>query len=453
MSTPFILVVDDEPDIRNLVREILEDEGYEVDVAENAHQAELAREAREPDLILLDVWMPDTDGITLYKRWHESDPASLPTVIMLSGHATIETAIEATRLGAFDFIEKPLSLAKLLRTVEQALAHGKPQRQKIPLRQHAQKLEEPIGKSSVMQSLRDRLQQLGSHRSNILFIGETGTGRQTLAHYLHQISHDADQPFVEVSATLLNHHPQLKLFGSHDAVGLLEQANGGTLFIKDIEQLNADTQRLLLATLQSHSFQRNGELERIPLHLHIMASCHQSLLQLIKEQGFNEELYYHLSFIPIPIAPLRTHREDVPELLNYYIDFYVTTEALPYRGFSLAAQNRLRNHDWPGNVMELKNLVRELLLQNSDKEIESEEIEALLKAHHYDAPVHLACEEFNLPLKEARERFERAYLEYHLKQVNGSVGKLAQLSGIERTHLYRKLKSLGIDSKKVLSQE
>ncbi|MGD8998909.1 MAG: sigma-54 dependent transcriptional regulator [Granulosicoccaceae bacterium] len=454
MTTPHILVVDDEPDIRHLVQEILADEGYDVSVAEDGDTARNARRNRRPDLVLLDIWMPDVDGITLLKEWQE-DPAGNVPVIMMSGHGTVETAVEATRHGAYDFIEKPLSLAKLLLTVERALQADKLQRENVDLREHLQPLNEPLGKSQLMQELREQIKRIAQHDAWVLMSGEAGCGKHTCARYLHGNSNRADGPFIEVGAgSLTSENSAVELFGSEQGeaihYGKLEQANGGTLYLDDIAELDDDTQRRLHAALESGSFTRVGGQGAVGLDVRVIAATRYDLGQRVKDGGFREDLYYRLNVVPITIPALREHSEDIPELVNYYVDQFVTHEQLPYREFNVAVQNRLRNHGWPGNIRELKNLVQRVLIMGGEPEVGLDEIESLLgPARAQPAPAGTRLEiDLNLPLREAREQFEKLYLEHRLAETGGSVGKVAKLAGMERTHLYRKLRALGIDAKK-----
>jgi len=455
MSSAHILVVDDEPEIRNLVREILEDEGYSVEVAENAAAARVARRARRPDLILLDIWMPDVDGVTLLKEWTQEGLTS--PVVMMSGHGTVETAVEATRLGAFDFIEKPLSLAKLLLTVERALQSVRQARE--PAAASAQpEVIEPVGRSNVMRELREQIKRVAGHDSCVLITGEAGAGKRCVARYLHSLSPRADKPFVELAGGSLNgEDAAAALFGSEQGErvvqGALERARGGSLYIAEVAELEPQLQARLLNALQSGQFQRVGGDEPVPLDARLLAGSRTDLAREVRAGRFRDDLFYQLNVVPIRVPPLREHVEDVPELLAFHVNRMVDRDKLPYRRFALAAQNRLRNYAWPGNVRELRNLVQRLLILGRDEEISLEEVEAALgsSAVLTVEPAQDDGEDttlpLDLPLREAREQFERIYLLHQLKRANGSVGQLAKLTGMERTHLYRKLKSLGIDPK------
>lgn len=450
-SVPYILVVDDEPDIRNLVQEILEDEGYEVAVAENGSEARDSQRARRADLVLLDIWMPDVDGITLLKEWSKEEGGLSIPVIMMSGHGTVETAVEATRLGAYDFIEKPLSLAKLLLTIEHALEADKLLRENKGLRKNKQVNIELLGKSASMQTFRENVERVAEHDTWILLSGEPGTELEITAQYLHQHSSRKDRSFIDVNvASLSPENAAKELFGSEVdgkiTYGLLEQASGGTLYLHDMSDMDLQSQAKFFSALEKKSFARIGGDEAVTIHVRIIAATHRNLQKLVDDGHFREDLYYKLNVVPINVPPLREHHEDVPELLTYYIDYFVEQDNLPYRKLSMAAQNTLRNYTWPGNILELKNLVQRLLIVGSGSEIDVQEISnALGKISDASTPDTEAS--FELPLREAREQFERNYIIHQLKLVNGSVGKAAKAIGLERTHLYRKLRSLDIDPK------
>ncbi len=450
MNKGTILVVDDEPDICDLVKEILEDEGFQVNTAGSGAEANAQREHISPDLILLDIWMPDIDGISLLKQWNESgDLNSL--VIMMSGHGTVETAVEATRLGAYDFLEKPLSLAKLVLTVKHALERNKLQSENLRLRQYGQRAIDLVGKSKPIIKLKEQIERIANHNTPVLIIAESGTDKELVARYLHSRSERKDGPFVSVGVSgLSDDGSAVELFGreSNEASysGYLEQAEGGTLFLKDIADMDMTSQAKLHAALESQLFTRYEGVQSIRLDTRIIAATRYALSEKVAQGEFRDELFFQLNVIPLKIPPLREHFEDVPELLEFYVNYFVEQDGLNYRHFSTAAQNRLRTYSWPGNIRELKNLIQRLLILGSSDSIELEEVETSLgeqPSTRYSDDLY----NFNMPLREARERFEKAYLEYQLKQANGSVSKIAKAVGMERTHLYRKLKSLGIDIK------
>jgi two-component system nitrogen regulation response regulator NtrX len=452
MSSARILVVDDEADIRSLLKEILSEEGYEVDVAANAVQARASRARQTPDLVLLDIWMPDVDGITLLREWSTISTNGCP-VVMMSGHGTVETAVEATRLGAFDFVEKPLSLAKLLRTVERALDSGKRKRQSGKL--NVPPLMVPVGKSKVMQQLRAELQQIASNPSSVLLVGEPGTGREAFARYLHEQSPRASRPFVIlIASSLRESDAETQLFGREEGgsvtqSGLLEEAEGGTLFINEIEDLPASVQRSLIGVLEAGRFMRMGGTQPVSFTARVLSSAQPGVEIRAGTDGLRRDLLAQLNTLIVRVPPMREYAEDVPELLRHYVDRAVDSEGLPFRRFSVAAQNRLRNYPWPDNVRELKNLVHRLLIQGGAEEIRLEEIERELAVQAPPGEPLVKQDLLALPLREAREQFERSYLQQQLLLCNGKVGQLAKRVGMERTHLYRKLRSLGVDFRNV----
>ena len=445
-----VLVIDDEPDIRNLVKEILEDEGFVVSVAENGGQARALYESTQPDLILLDIWMPDIDGITLLAEWKKTGKFNTP-VVMMSGHGTVETAVEATREGAYDFIEKPLSLAKLLLTVKHAVETTTLQHENVHLRKRTWNETEPIGKSKRIAALREQIKRIANHNTPVLIHGESGTDKELYARYLHSLSERQNGPFVSSSVSALSSDESgMELFGTekggYHQPGLFDKSQGGTLFLKDIADLNLSLQAKLQNAIDKRAYTRIGGTEPAALDVRIIAATRYNLEAQVKNGTFRDELYFQLNIVPIEIPSLREHFEDVPELLDYYVNYFVEREGLSYRHFSVAAQNRLRSYAWQGNVRELKNLVQRLLILGSSETIELQEIESTLGKKTTSSGQDTALD-FDLPLREARERFEKAYLEFQLKKANGSVSKVARIVGMERTHLYRKLKALGIELK------
>ena len=455
MSNPHVLVVDDEADICASIQDILGDEGYGVTVAANAAEARAARAKRKFDLILLDIWMPDTDGITLLREWSESGELNCPVVIM-SGHGTVDTAVEATRLGAFDFVEKPLSLAKLLRTVETALeSAGRQSRAATSL---LPSLLAPVGRSQVMKALRERVQQYARHDGSVLLSGEAGTGRGAFARYMHALSRRADEPLTNLTAASVSEaNAEEHLLGREDGdtvtAGTFEKAAGGTLVIDGLSDLSGTAQKILLGAIEDGVFTRVGGAAPVKINARMVATVGADFEALIEAGKLRRDLVAQISVLSLRVPPLREYSEDVPELLTYYVDKLVDAEGLTFRRFSVAAQNRLRNYPWPGNVRELKHLVRRLLLSGSDEDIALDEVEAEFSAvAPMDEPL-VKQDLLALPLREAREQFERSYLQQQLVLCGGKVGQLAKRVGMERTHLYRKLRSLGVDFKSVGSDD
>ncbi|HEX6993298.1 MAG TPA: sigma-54 dependent transcriptional regulator [Gammaproteobacteria bacterium] len=446
MKSARILVVDDEANIRTLLDEILSEEGYEVTTAADAEEARQAKKRGEFDLILLDIWMPDTDGISLLKEWSESD--SLGPVVMMSGHGTVDAAVEATRLGAVDFIEKPVSLAKLLRVVQSALAD---RRSVMRRRSLVPPIIAPVGRSQTMRRLREQVTRVAHHNAHVLFTGELGSGREVFARYLASRSDRSQAPFVMiVGSTLSESDFGAQLFGEPARPGALKRAAGGFLFINEIQNMAPEAQRALQAVLEQREYRCAHENVIEPLDVRILASAPPGFE---RSEDFSKELLSHLSIIVIRVPPLREYSEDVPELLRYHVDALVDSEGLPLRRFSVAAQNRLRNYPWPGNVRELKNLVKRLLILDGRETIELDEVEAQLESNQPTSEPLVKQDLLAMPLREAREHFERAYLQQQLLLCGGKVGQLAKRVGMERTHLYRKLRSLGVDFRQSLTDD
>jgi len=452
MSATHILVVDDEPDIRETVQDILEDEGYTVTNAESGEAARHALRERRPDLMLLDIWMPDLDGISLLKEWDEDEGLPCP-VIMMSGHGNVETAVEATRLGAYDFLEKPLSMAKLLLTVERALEADKLARENVGLRRRAPLVQEPVGRSAAMQRLREQVKRIAQHDTWVLITGEPGSGRETFARFLHSQSARRERPFVDLAVSAITRGSAAReLFGSeedgHVHYGSLEQAAGGTLLLDEVADMDLEVQGQLLGALDTGAFLRVGGKDPVTIDVRIIAVTSRDLKEEVRAGDFREDLFYHLNVVPLSVPPLREHAEDIPDLLNYYVDYFATHEKLAYRRFSVGAQNFLRNYGWPGNVRELKNLVQRVLILGAGDEVTQTEVEAALgSAPPLPTQPLEGMLSFDQPLRSAREQFEKAYLEYQLEKHAGNVSKMAKEAGMERTHLYRKLRSLGIEIK------
>ncbi len=450
MSKSHILVIDDEPDIRSLVSDILEDEGYQVSTADNAASAQKARLECRHDLILLDIWMPDIDGIALLKEWAEAGELSCP-VVMMSGHGTVETAVEATRLGAYDFLEKPLSLAKLLLTVERALEAEKLKQENIDLKKFNLSAQKPLGNSQQIQQLFEQADRLRLHDTRVLLTGEPGSGKETLARYIHNNGSRKNGPFIKLNTGIITPNNALDEFFGREQngsihYGLLEKANHGTLFIDEIGDLDNEAQLRLLSALESKSFQRVGGNEVVKTDVRIIASTRKNLEEAIQQGEFRQDLYYLLNVACLQLPPLRDRKQDIPLLLNFYLQHYIKQENLPKRQFTVAAQQFLSDYAWLGNIRELRNVVQRLLILGIGDEIGLAEAKTTLgEAARSVITANDIPTFYDLPLKDARAQFEKAYLDYHLDKHHGSVTKLAETAGVERTHLYRKLHALGIE--------
>jgi two-component system, NtrC family, nitrogen regulation response regulator NtrX len=454
MAAAHILVVDDEPDIRGLVRDILEDEGYRVSTAEHAEAARAAVAAAAPDLVLLDIWMPGIDGIALLRGWAEGPGLPCP-VVMMSGHGNVETAVEATRLGAYDFIEKPIALAKLLITLERALEAQRLREANAALRRQAQPWLEPVGGSATIEALRSQLRRLAVHTTPVLLRGEAGCGKESLARWMHALGPRAEAPFVTVAAgAIAEGQSAATLFGSEQGSeirpGLLEQAHGGTLYIDELAELGAELQLRLSSVIERRQLLRVGGHQPVPLDVRVVAASAFDLEAERSAGRLRDELYFQLAVVPVDVPALRNRREDLPALLDQLLTLFVQRDGMPARGFGDAAMKPLLAHPWPGNQRELRNVVQRLLLLGGSGPVQADEVARAL-GQLAAAPAtpandgQLPSIDLDLPLREARDAFERMYLQRQLAQAGGSVGKLAKACGMERTHLYRKLKDLGVD--------
>ena len=426
MTARQILVVDDEIGIRELLRDILQDEGYQVKLAENAAQARDYRQQTRPDLVLLDIWMPDCDGITLLKEWGNGGMLTMP-VVMMSGHGTIDTAVEATRIGAFDFLEKPIALQKLLKTVNEALKHG----EMLP-KSNMSLLS--LGKSAVINELRQRLEQIAQHMVPLLLIGEKGSGAELCAKFLHQ----TNTPWLE----LLEHQRLVEA-----PLEILEQLNEGLLFVPEVAELNKTQQKglsLLLAKAEKYGTR-------------VVCATAQPLPDMVNEGAFESGLFQLLSANTLRIPNLADHREDIPDLARAMAFLLVETSGANYREFEIAALNMLRNAEWPGNIAQLDSVVRNLMQTSLGEKITAEDVRRVVEqftplqqvTNQSQSDEKAAGSPINLdqPLREARDEFERLYFEYHIQKHDKNMSRVAEAAELERTHLYRKLKQLGIKTK------
>jgi DNA-binding NtrC family response regulator len=416
MSANQILVVDDEVGIRELLFEILRDEGFGVRLAENAQAARSARKEMRPDLVLLDIWMPDTDGITLLKEWAGSGLLTMP-VVMMSGHGTIDSAVEATRIGAFDFLEKPISLPKLLATVGKALAGG-------PALPKAGLSLVNLGRARVVQELRQRLEQVARLRTPVLLVGDPGSGFEVCARHLHL----PNTPWVAPEDT------QWLVDNPFEA---LTEARDGTLFLADIAMLDKAEQKGL--------GQVSGKLDKFNVRL--ICGATGPLAEMVEDGRFDAGLYNQLSGLTIRVPALSDHPEDIPDIATSILTQLVDANEVPLRTLTVGALNVMRNLDWPGNLPLLQNVVKTLALTALANDISGDDVNRVAREFSLGPREQPATEigvSLDLPLRDAREQFEKQYFLHHIRREDGNMSRVADRVGLERTHLYRKLKQLGI---------
>lgn len=414
MRSSDILIVDDEVGIRDLLSEILQDEGYTVTLAENAEEARQLRHQTRPAMVLLDIWMPDCDGITLLKEWAKNGQLNMP-VVMMSGHASIDTAVEATKIGALDFLEKPIALQKLLSTVDRALKHGE-------MQAAAGLSLDRLGNSPVIQELNQKLEAASKQSGPVLLTGEAGSPFEWVARYFHK----SGTPWVEPGK--IEHIVDTPL-------ELLQKAGGGILYVGDIAQYSKNIQNGIVFLL--------GKAERY--NVRIIASSSRSAEELAESATSDNKLPSLLSKIIVGVPTLRSQPDDIVFLVNQILIELAETQKIPLAKFSNGALTVLRQYEWPGNFDQLRTVVKNLALEADGEEVQEQAAAAALGQHVPSAPSEMVGGfNFNMPLRELREELERRYFEYHIAQEGQNMSRVAQKVGLERTHLYRKLKQLSI---------
>ena len=440
-----ILIIDDEPGIRSTLGGILEDEGHLATLCESGEEG-IARLARDEfDVVLLDLWLPGIDGLSVLERMRT---AGGPPVIMISGHGSIESAVRATRLGAFDFLEKPLSLERVLLTVNHALTDRRLREQVRDLKRHLTLEEILIGESEPMQHLEGQIRSAAPSNSRVLITGENGSGKEIVARTLHRQSLRADQPFIDVNcAAIPEELIESELFGhrkgaftgaTDDRKGKFELADGGTLFLDEVGDMSLKTQAKVLRVLQEQTFQRVGGQQTIKVDVRVIAATNKSLEAEIGGGSFRSDLFYRLNVIPIEVPPLRARGDDVVLLAEHFLRRFAAEIAQPKKKLSAGAASKLRGHHWPGNVRELRNLAERLAILLPGETIEPEDIHLGARP---EASTGIAS---NLPLREARDEFEKQYILNRLRELAGNVSRTADALGVERSNLYRKLNAYGI---------
>jgi two-component system, NtrC family, nitrogen regulation response regulator NtrX len=447
-----ILVVDDEPEIRRSLGGVLEDEGYRVETAESGEACLAALPGAGYELVLLDIWLPGLDGMEVLERIQAMPFAERPVVVVISGHGSIEAAVKATKLGAFDFLEKPLSIDKISLVVKNALAHRALSIENSQLKQDTAPNHRIIGESVPMKALRQQLSLMAATNGRVLIYGESGTGKELVAHAIHALSPRTAEPFVEVNcAAIPEELIESELFGHtkgsftsahEDKIGKFQKADGGTLFLDEVGDMSLRTQAKVLRALEEQRFEPVGGPGSVQVDVRVVAATNKNLDEEIERGNFREDLFYRLNVIPFSVPPLRDRREDIPLLADHFLREFTTAYGRKPKELTPEAYRVLGEYHWPGNVRELKNLIERIVILNPQVRVDARHIPLPGTRKPQDRPL----DRFG-SLQEVREAAERDYILRKLEETSGNVTRTAELLGLERSNLYRKMKTLGIGPK------
>ncbi len=446
-----ILIVDDERDIRELIADILKDDGYTTRLAANADECIAQLESELPSMMILDIWLKDShmDGIDILKKVKRENP-EVPIVI-ISGHGNIEIAVAAIKQGAYDFIEKPFNIDQLMVVIGRAMETARLRQENQQLKRQDGSVSEMIGSSANFKALKANLEKVTKSNGRVMLTGPAGSGKEAAARYIHAHSNRANAAFISVSsASIEPDRMEEVLFGRESnergiEPGLLEQANGGVLFFDEVADMPLGTQSKILRVLVDQQFQRVGGASSVNVDIRVISSTSRNLEAEIEADNFRRELYHRLNVVPIAVPSLEDRREDVPELVRYFAEQFNKTQGLPLRELSEEAEALLQTMQWPGNVRQLRNVIeRVLILGTDDGPIEVRELPNQEGSPDDDGRVVLSGALATLPLREARELFEREYLMTQINRFGGNISRTATFVGMERSALHRKLKSLGV---------
>lgn len=451
-----ILIVDDEDDIRKLIKGILEDEGYATRQANGSVKAYEKVAERVPDIMVLDIWLQGSaeDGLDILKSVKKQYP-HMP-VIMISGHGTIETAVSAIKMGAYDFIEKPFKSDRLLLMIERALEVSSLKRENEALKEKREAPTVMVGSSAPINALTSALEKVAGANSRVMFTGEAGVGKGVAARILHNMSARKDKPFMALNCAIL--HPETieqELFGVEDSrgvkKGILEEANGGSILLDEVSDMPLETQGKIVRVLQDQKFMRVNGRDAVQVDVRIMASSSRNLTDAIGRGDFREDLYYRLNVVPVHVPSLKARKEDIPALANHFVELYSKQSGQPARPLSQPAVIALQDYDWPGNIRQLRNIIEwSMIMGGAEKEpIDKKDLPPEITGDmpaSGEARTASMQDYMTYPLREAREAFERDYLERQLARFGGNISKTATYVGMERSALHRKLKSLDINN-------
>jgi two-component system, NtrC family, nitrogen regulation response regulator NtrX len=451
-----ILIVDDEESIRRSLQGILQDEGFRTLFAENGEQGIALVRDEIPDLVLLDIWMPGLDGIETLRKIREISPELL--VIMMSGHGTIETAVKATKLGAYDFIEKPLSLEKLLLSVQHALAVGQLVEENRSLKAKIAKEYEMIGDSPEIRLLKEQISIAAPTSGWVLISGENGTGKELVARAIHSNSNRANKPFIEVNcAAIPEELIESELFGHEKGSftgatalrkGKFDLANEGTLFLDEIGDMSLKTQAKVLRILQERKFERVGGSRTIEVDVRVIAATNKDLAEEIRQGHFREDLFYRLNVLPFDVPPLRRRKEDIPKLIKHFLNLYCGKESREIKTVTPQAMEAFVQYSWPGNIRELKNIIERLVIMLPKNQIDEHHLPPEIFKKNADVRSGAASLTDASTFREAKEKFEKDFLIRKLEENDWNVSRTAEAIEIERSNLHRKIKGFGIELKK-----
>jgi len=448
-----ILVVDDEPGIRQSLGGVLEDEGYIVHAVDSGEICLDDLERQNYELVLLDIWLPGIDGLETLARIQEIPLPDRPSVVMISGHGNIETAVKATKLGAFDFLEKPLSIEKVLVVSANAVKQRRLQIENSRLRESHQSKYRILGESVPMKALRQQMALMAGTNGRVLIYGESGTGKELVAHAIHSLSRRAEEPFIEVNcAAIPEELIESELFGhnrgsftsAHESkIGKFQKADRGTLFLDEVGDMSLRTQAKVLRALEEQRFEPVGASEFVQVDVRVVAATNKNLEEEIERGNFREDLFYRLNVIPFHMPPLRERAEDIPLLADAFLQEFTTAYGRKPKELTQEAYTILQDYHWPGNVRELRNLIERIVILNPQVRIDARHIPVSVTRR---ALVERPADRFG-SLQEVREAAEREYIQKKLEEANGNVTRTAEMLGLERSNLYRKMKTLGIAPK------